>query len=91
VGYLAIGAAWLVHSRAEGMTRKYAALAAWGLAAVGTLFSVYLTFLEAFVIGATCFWCITSAVLMGLILWATTAPALGSLAWLQRSRHAGAH
>jgi uncharacterized membrane protein len=30
----------------------------------GTGSSVYLTFLEPFVIGATCAWCLTSAVLM---------------------------
>ena len=32
------------------------------------LFSIYLTFLEPFVIGATCVWCLTSAVSMTLIL-----------------------
>jgi len=30
----------------------------------GVLFTIYLTFLEPFVIGATCMWCITSAILM---------------------------
>ncbi len=39
------------------------------LALLGALFSVYLTFLEPFVIGATCAWCLTSALLMLLILW----------------------
>ena len=38
------------------------------LALVGTLFSIYLTFLEPFVIGATCAWCLTSALCMALIL-----------------------
>ena len=38
------------------------------LALFGTLFSIYLTFLEPFVIGATCAWCLTSAVSMTLIL-----------------------
>lgn len=41
-------------------------------ALVGVIFGVYLTFLEAFVIGAYCFWCVTSfiisIVILGLIL-----------------------
>lgn len=38
----------------------------------GTLLSICLTVLEPFVIGATCMWCVTSAVLMTLVLWAST-------------------
>ncbi len=34
----------------------------------GTLFSIYLTFLEPFVIAAICMWCVTSAVLMTLLM-----------------------
>ena len=34
----------------------------------GVLFSVCLTFLEPFVIGATCAWCLSSAVIMTLLL-----------------------
>ncbi len=39
------------------------------LVSLGVLFSAYLTFLEPFVIGATCVWCLTSAVTMLLLLW----------------------
>lgn len=39
------------------------------LALGGTAFSAWLTFLEPFVIGASCAWCLTSALLMLLILW----------------------
>jgi uncharacterized membrane protein len=46
------------------------------MALLGTLFSIYLTFLEPFVIGATCIWCITSAIVITLLLWTTTGPAL---------------
>ena len=42
---------------------------------IGTLFSIYLTFLEPFVIGATCMWCITSAVVMMALLWISAGPA----------------
>ncbi len=48
----------------------------WGMAFVGTAFSVYLTFLEPFVIGATCVWCLTSAVVVALILLAATPRAV---------------
>ncbi len=34
------------------------------MALFGLAFSTYLTFLEPFVIGATCAWCLTSAVCM---------------------------
>jgi uncharacterized membrane protein len=33
-----------------------------------TLFSIYLTALEPFVIGATCAWCLSSAVIVTLLL-----------------------
>jgi hypothetical protein len=39
----------------------------------GVLFSIYLTFLEPFVIGAVCMWCVSSAVIMMLMLWLTAA------------------
>ena len=37
-------------------------------AAVGVLFSAWLTYLELFVIHAICIWCVTSAVIVTLIL-----------------------
>lgn len=36
---------------------------------IGVLFSIYLTFLEPFVIRAVCFWCLTSATIMTILLW----------------------
>jgi uncharacterized membrane protein len=42
---------------------------AFALSAGGVLFSIYLTYLEPFVIKATCVWCLTSAVVMLLLLW----------------------
>jgi hypothetical protein len=38
-----------------------AARALLGMTTFGTLFSIYLTFLEPLVIGATCAWCLSSA------------------------------
>lgn len=71
-GFLAIGGAWAMRQFGKKENRRPATLALWWLALGGTLFSIYLTFLEPFVIGATCAWCITSALAMTLLLWAAT-------------------
>jgi uncharacterized membrane protein len=42
-------------------------------AAVGVLFSAWLTYLELGVIHAICIWCVTSAVIVTLILLTTVA------------------
>lgn len=69
LGYLAIGLAWLVRRAARGRTTYRAAWALFAFTLIGTVFSIYLTFLEPFVIGATCAWCLTSAIIMTLLLW----------------------
>ena|SRR5436190_11139167 len=46
-------------------------------AAIGFGFSVYLTYLELFVIDAICQWCVASAVLMTALLLVNAARALG--------------
>jgi uncharacterized membrane protein len=74
LGYFLIGLAWLVNRFAGGTVKTVAAIAMYGFAVFGVSFSSYLTFLEPFVIGATCLWCLTSAVIMGLILPLTTLP-----------------
>jgi uncharacterized membrane protein len=71
IGYLVILAlwAWLRFGPEES-----ARATAWMLPAVvyfGTVFSAYLTFLEPFVIGAVCMWCITSAWIMTALLFLT--------------------
>jgi uncharacterized membrane protein len=48
-------------------------------ALAGVAFSIYLTFLEPFVIGATCMWCISSAVIMMLLLWLVAPAGWGAL------------
>lgn len=67
-GYVLILAAWFVSSRADGLLADTAQALLLAFALFGTVFSIYLTFLEPFVIGATCAWCLTSAMLMILIL-----------------------
>ena len=64
VGFAAIIVTWAVRRWATGWYSTRAALALLALTAFGTLFSIYLTFLEPFVIGATCLWCLSSAAIM---------------------------
>jgi uncharacterized membrane protein len=47
-------------------------VAAFGIALVGFLFSMYLTYREAFTIHAYCYWCLSSATLMTLLVILTT-------------------
>ncbi len=77
-GYLAILVAWLLQRVVSPSTGAYISLAIWGMAFLGTLFAIYLTFLEPFVIGATCAWCVTNSIVITLLLWATSRPALQS-------------
>jgi uncharacterized membrane protein len=74
IGYCCIGLAWIIHRISRGMRKEIAAIAMFGFAIFGVSFSIYLTFLEPFVIGATCLWCLSSAIIMGLILPLTTGP-----------------
>jgi len=78
-GYAAILAAWIFRQFGPKSWSKFLALAMWLFAWFGILFTIYLTFLEPFVIGATCAWCITSAILMTLVFLAATGPAIESL------------
>ncbi|MBN1231255.1 MAG: hypothetical protein JXA19_05285 [Anaerolineales bacterium] len=71
-GYLAIGAAWLIRVYGPEKFKYWATTALWGFSVFGIFFSTYLTFLEPFVIGATCIWCLSSAVMMALMIWAST-------------------
>jgi uncharacterized membrane protein len=73
-GYLMIIAAWLGARYGRNGTEHMASLGLLGMTVTGTLFSVYLTFLEPFVIGATCAWCLTSAVLMTVLMLASVGP-----------------
>jgi uncharacterized membrane protein len=75
VGYAIVLAVWAAAKTASGRVADIASMALLGGAVIGTVFSVYLTFLEPFVIGATCMWCIASAVVITSILWCSVAPA----------------
>lgn len=80
MGYVAILAAWLWGRFRSDRLADYAPLAVHGMAIFGVLFSLYLTFLEPFVIKAVCIWCLSSAVVMTLLMLLTLPPALASFA-----------
>lgn len=61
-GYVAIVGTWLLARSRRGHSADWARLALLAMTLGGTLFSMYLTFLEPFVIGATCAWCLGSSV-----------------------------
>jgi len=82
-GYAAILPAWLGARRLRGRAADWAGVLAFGLAAFGTLYSLVLTFLEPFVIGATCMWCLTSAVVITALLWLTSGPGVAALMRLE--------
>lgn len=82
VGYIAILVVWF-YKRTAPQDRR-ADLVLFGMALFGVLFSMYLTFLEPFVIGATCVWCLTSAVLMALLLWLSIPDAREAIQAPQR-------
>jgi uncharacterized membrane protein len=78
-GYLGILLAWSWRRlRPTGLSRR-APAAIFAMALFGTLFSVYLTYLEPFVIRAVCIWCLTSAVLITLLLLVSVRPAMESM------------
>ncbi len=65
LGYVAILAAW---GWGKWQGDRRAALALLAMTAFGVFFSIYLTYLEPFVIGAVCAWCLTSAVVMTALM-----------------------
>jgi len=67
-GYLLIGVAFGISRLASKTAAKAAARALFLLTLCGALFSIYLTALEPFAIGATCAWCLSSAVIVTLLL-----------------------
>jgi uncharacterized membrane protein len=74
-GYVTILLTWGIGRITRQRLAAYASLAILGMTTFGVLFSIYLTFLEPFVIGATCAWCLTSAIIMTALFWLSLAPA----------------
>jgi uncharacterized membrane protein len=75
LGYLALLAAWLARRFFPRLARP-SAIAFWGMAIFAVVFSMYLTYLEPFVIKAVCAWCLASAVIVTLLLLLGTPPVV---------------
>jgi uncharacterized membrane protein len=75
-GYVAILLAWYISQKTTGQVKSYSVLILMGMTFFGTTFSIYLTYLEPFVIGATCMWCVLSAVIMTAQMWLALTPTL---------------
>jgi uncharacterized membrane protein len=78
IGNIAMLIAWLAGVFGKDTLSDLGWASLFGMAIFGTAFSAYLTFLEPFVIGATCAWCVTSAITMMLILWLSAERGLQS-------------
>jgi uncharacterized membrane protein len=80
VGYVIILVAWLVSRRGSEALAQLASIALFVFTLFGVLFSLYLTYLEPFVIRAVCIWCLTSAVIITLLLLLSIEPAVQAIA-----------
>jgi len=78
-GYILILLAWLGMRISRNSVQYFSAVALFGMTSVGTLFSIYLTFLEPFVIGANCAWCLTSAILMTVLMLLSLKPGKNAI------------
>jgi hypothetical protein len=65
---------WILKKYGRETWQNSLTILIWGMALFGVIFSIYLTYLEPFVIGATCMWCIASAIIITLQFWASSEP-----------------
>jgi uncharacterized membrane protein len=68
LGYIAILVTWWWRRFRTDAFARVAGPIMFGMALFGTLFSVYLTYLELFVIHAVCIWCLSSAVIITALM-----------------------
>ncbi|MFN3308250.1 MAG: vitamin K epoxide reductase family protein [Anaerolineales bacterium] len=74
VGYVAILFVWFWGRLRKDWLAQKANLAVFVMTLFGLIFSIYLTYLEPFVIKAVCAWCLTSAVIMALLYFLSIHP-----------------
>jgi uncharacterized membrane protein len=67
-GYLGILIAWVWSKKASRQLADYAGLIIFTIGFAGTIYSLYLTYLEPFVIKAVCAWCLSSAVIITALM-----------------------
>jgi uncharacterized membrane protein/glutaredoxin len=75
LGYLGMLAAWIMRKYLPKLA-KPADIAFLGMTFFAVIFSLYLTYLEPFVIRAVCIWCLASAVIVTLLLLLGIPPAV---------------
>jgi len=80
-GYGVVLGAWATARWGRGRLADLSLVALFAGTVGGVLLSMYLTFLEPFVIGATCAWCLASAVIITMLMWLTARPA--AAAWMR--------
>jgi uncharacterized membrane protein/thiol-disulfide isomerase/thioredoxin len=73
--YLVIGVLWVGQRYTGGRWANLTMLGLLGLTLFGTLFSIYLTCLELFVVRAICTWCLGSAVVTTILMLLVVKPA----------------
>jgi uncharacterized membrane protein len=79
MGYVALLATYGLWLLTASPFRRYLPGLMFSMALFGLGFATYLTFLEPFVIGATCAWCLTQAVCMLIVALLTAGPGWDSL------------
>ena len=87
IAYIGLLVGWIVTRVSKSRVADVAAFLMAVTAFGGTAFSIYLTFLEPFVIGATCMWCLASALTIVGLMWFTAPPGWAAL---ERLRGSGA-
>jgi uncharacterized membrane protein len=68
IGYIAILITWLWRRFRTDSLSRVAGPIMYGMALFGMLFSIYLTYLELFVIHAVCIWCLSSAAIITALM-----------------------
>ena len=71
LGYVVLLVLSLLRGHVDPEVEFYLPVLSFGTALIGVLYSAYLTYLEAFVIHAWCYWCVTSALIITAI-WVLT-------------------
>lgn len=79
INYLVGGILWVGHKYLDNRLANLSALGFLGLTVFGTLFSIYLTYLELFVIQAICVWCLSSAIITTILMLLIVKPTRGNL------------
>lgn len=74
LGFIAILVTWMWRRLRSDSFARMTGPILYGMALFGTLFSVYLTYLELFVIHAVCIWCLSSAIIITALMLLTLPP-----------------